>query len=75
MIFALSPGQTRRHPSKFSFKEAKMFPNKFRNILVIETMFPSLLALGNKKKTLMGNSGQTYFLACLGLYTFALLFN
>ena len=28
--------------TKFTFHEAKMFPNKFRNIFVVETMFPSL---------------------------------
>ena len=28
--------------TKFVFQEAKMFPNKFRNIFVAETMFPSL---------------------------------
>ena len=27
--------------TKFASKEAKMFPNKFRNIFVAETMFPS----------------------------------
>ena len=30
--------------TKFAFQEAKMFPNKFRNIFVAETMFPSLPA-------------------------------
>ena len=29
--------------TKFASQEAKMFPNKFRNIFVAETMFPSLL--------------------------------
>ena len=28
--------------TKFASQEAKMFPNKFRNIFVAETMFPSL---------------------------------
>ena len=28
--------------AKFAFQEAKMFPKKFRNIFVAETMFPSL---------------------------------
>ena len=28
--------------TKFASREAKMFPNKFRNIFVAETMFPSL---------------------------------
>ena len=28
--------------TKFSSQEAKVFPNKFRNIFVAETMFPSL---------------------------------
>ena len=28
--------------TKFASYESKMFPNKFRNILVAETMFPSL---------------------------------
>ena len=28
--------------AKFAFQEAKIFPNKFRNIFVVETMFPSL---------------------------------
>ena len=28
--------------TKFASQEAKMFPNKFRNIFVKETMFPGL---------------------------------
>ena len=28
--------------TKFAPQEAKMFPKKFRNIFVVETMFPSL---------------------------------
>ena len=28
--------------TKFASQEAKMFPNKFRNIFVVETIFPSL---------------------------------
>ena len=28
--------------TKFASQEAKMFPNKFRNIFVAETMFPGL---------------------------------
>ena len=28
--------------TKFVFQEAKMFPNKFKNIFVAEAMFPSL---------------------------------
>ena len=28
--------------TKFAFQEAKLFPNKFRNIFVAETTFPSL---------------------------------
>jgi hypothetical protein len=28
--------------TKFAFRDAKMFPNKFKNIFVVETMFSSL---------------------------------
>ena len=30
--------------TKFASHEAKMFPNKFRDIFIAEAMFPSLLA-------------------------------
>ena len=36
--------------TKLIFREAKMFPNKFRNIFVAETMFPSLPKTGNMTK-------------------------
>ena len=36
--------------TKFASWEAKMFPDKFRNIFVAETMFPSLPATGNMRK-------------------------
>ena len=31
--------------TKFASREAKMFPNKFRNIFVAETMFPKFPSL------------------------------
>ena len=33
--------------TKFAFRGAKMFPNKFKNIFVAETTFPSLPAMRN----------------------------
>jgi hypothetical protein len=35
--------------TKFASREAKIFPNKFRNIFVAETMFPSLPTCSNTK--------------------------
>ena len=52
--------------TKFASQEAKMFPNKFRNILVAETMFPSLPTCFQtfpKRETLFSRLGM--FKQCL----------
>ena len=47
--------------TKFASREAKMFPNKFRNIFVAETMFPSFptcFQMFSTRETLFSRSGK-----------------